>query len=124
MYNITHNFKPRSVVATPKKLPELDELYVFKTHFKTDLKQKQQPEYQYMSHGVLVKAPEGEIYTYMETFEIDGVSIGISLVTKESRKSYIAKFFKQAIKDIRNNKADEAKKCRQSPSKIGLSYFA
>ena len=123
MYNKTHNFNPRTVVATPKKLPELDELYVFKTSAKTNLKQKQQPEYKYMSHGIILTAPEGEIYTYMETFEIDGVNIGISLVTKESRKTYIAKFFKQAIKDIRNNKADQAKNCKLSPSKIGLSYF-
>lgn len=123
MYNVTHNFQGRSVVATPKTMAELDQLYIFKTKFKCDLRQKQQPEYKYMNQGIPETAPEGEIYTYMETFEVDGINIGLSLVTKEKRKSYVAKFFKQAIKDIKENKAEQAKKCKQRPSKIGLSYF-
>lgn len=123
MYNQTHNFQPRSVVATPKVTAEIDELYVFRTNMRTDLRQKRQPEYTYMSHGILLSAADGEIYTYMQTFEIDGMNIGITMISKETRKSYVGKFFKQAVKDIRENKAEEAKKATARPKKIGLSYF-
>lgn len=124
MYNITHNFNGNAVIATPKTLPEIDEVYIFKTNFDSELRQKVQPEYKYMNHGIPETAKEGEIFTYMETVNIDGLNRGITLVTREHRKSYIKKFFTQVKKELNADKNKQFRTATLRPQRIGLTYFS
>lgn len=114
-------------VTTSKRLPEIDSLYVYKTKQKVPkLIQRQQPGdgYKYKNHKALQTASEGEIYIYHRTATIDGVNNGLTIVTKEKRKTKIDAFIKESLDSLTDKQIDLFKKAKQSPSELGIYYLA
>lgn len=109
--------------AVPKKLPELNALYVFHTSADIKFRKKAQPEYRYMSNGILLTAAEGTAYTYTRTVTIGGVKKGLTLVSLEHRKTVVEKFFKESIDRIKKEQEleDKFKSAMLSPIQVGLS---
>lgn len=120
---ISHTFRTDGVAA-PRTKPEIDSLYVYDTSMKIPFTQKKQiAEYEYMMRGMKETAPEGEVYTYTQTVTIDGVKKGLTLVTKDGRKTYVKKFFKESIKQIKEDKLDKFRHAKARPSELGVRYF-
>lgn len=115
----------RSTVS--KKIPEIDSLYVYHTrHEVKKLVQRQQPgeNYRYKNHKALEVADEGEIYIYHRTATIDGVRKGVTIVTKEHRKTKIDTFIKDSLKLLNDKQKEIFKTAKQSPTELGFYYLA
>lgn len=110
-----------------RRIPEIDSLYVYQTRHKTGFNQRQQSGdgYRYTNHKAIEKAGEGEIYIYHQTFVIDGIMKGLTLVTKDKRKTYVQKFFNDSISSIKKDKyrLQIFKEAKQTPEQIGLYYM-
>lgn len=123
MYYHTIN---KAGMGVPKTKPEIDSLYVYKTRSTFPFRQKKQvAEYKYSNHGVPEVAKEGEIYSFVRTVEIDGVKRNLLMITKDSRKTYVEKFFKKAVKDIKDSQ-DIMEKFKSSgirPTRLGIEYI-
>lgn len=108
------------------RVPELDALYVYKTRHKAPFTQRLQESagYVYSDSQAVQKSEENEIYIYHQTFEVDGVSNGITMVTKEKRKTKVKQFFEDAIDEVSKDTkmTNSFKLAKLSPSQIGIYY--
>lgn len=123
MYN-KRVFDNKQGVYVPKLKPKLDELYVYRTSSDIPFRKKQQnAEYKYTDSGSIVTSNFGEIFTYAQTVTIDGVKRGLLMISKEARKTVIEKFFKEAVKSIKEDKlALEKFKKATKPQTTGIKY--
>lgn len=109
-----------------KRIPEIDSLYVYSTRHNAPFTQRQQPGegYRYTTRNSIDRADEGEIYIYHQTVKIDGVVKGITIVTKDKRKTYVQKFFKDSVETIAKSKPQLQifKEATQTPTQLGIYY--
>lgn len=114
----------RQNVYVPKQKPELNYIYVYKSRNKLGFRQKkQEAEYKYKDNGAIITSSFGEMFIYSNTYTIDGVTNGVLLVTKEHRKSYVHKFFKEVVKEIGENPDFLGKfKKANKPIKLPIAY--
>lgn len=122
MYN--RIFDKRQGAYVPREKPELNYVYAYKSRNKLGFRQKQQDaEYKYKENGAIIISELGEIYIYSNTYTIDGVTNGLLLVTKEKRKTYVEKFFKEVVKEVETN-LDFLEKFKKAhkPTKLQIAY--
>lgn len=109
-----------------KRIPEIDKLYVYATRHYTAFNQRKQKGtgYKYFNRKALEKAGEGEIYIYHQTFKLDGVMRGVTMVTKDKRKTVVQKFFKESVAEISKDKykLQLFKAATKVPEQIGIEY--
>lgn len=109
-----------------KKIPEIDSIYAYKTRHTAPFTQRHQEGvgYRYSNHKALESAKEGEIYIYHQTALIDGVENGLTMVTKDKRKTIVQKFFKESIDEIKKDGGltHQFKTAKASPSQLGIYY--
>lgn len=118
------NIANRNTVS--KRVPEIDSLYVYHTSHFVKFHHRHQPGtgYRYMSHKVLLQAGEDEIHIYHRTATINGVSKGLTMVTKQSKVREVQKWFKEQIALIEDDAKlfDKFSHAKSSPTQLGLFY--
>lgn len=110
-----------------KRTPEIDSLYVYSTRHKAKFTHRHQQGvgYKYTNHKAILKAGENEIHIYHRTALIDGVTNGLTMVTKDGGFRKVQKFFKDSIEQIENDPQLLAKfkAAKPSPAELGIYYF-
>lgn len=108
------------------KVPELDSLYVYKTNHEAEFTHREQlgTGYRYKSNKALMSAGEDEIHVYHQTVEIDGVTKGITLVTKNDDEKAVKEFFKGSIELIENTPQliKSFKSAKSTPQELSIRY--
>lgn len=121
---MSEDISARSTISN--KIPNIDSLYVYQTRHKAKFTRRLQlgTGYRYRIGKAVVLAGEDEIYTYHRTAIIDGVTHGITLVTKDSRYKVVQKWFNEQIEAIESDKSllDKFKKAKSSPRELGITY--
>lgn len=112
--------------TSSNKIPEIDSLYVYKTRHNIKFSHRNQPGtgYRYMNKKAVMKAGEDEIHIYHRTAKINGISMGITMVTKDGRVRTVQKWLKEQIKEIETSEAlfERFKQGTHSPVELGLYY--
>lgn len=112
--------------TTSKKIPEIDSLYVYHTRHKTKFKHYHQlgSGYRYTNHKSILKAGEDEIHIYHQTVTINGVTKGLTMVTKNSKVRQVQKFFKEQIEVIKfdDELFDKFSHAKATPVELGILY--
>lgn len=109
------------------KIPEIDSLYVYRTHHKIKFTRRHQlgEGYRYTVKKAILKAGEDEIYIYHQTATIDGVTKGLTMVTKNSKFRDVQKWFKEQISKIESNEdfLKTFKSAKSTPVELGIYYL-
>ena len=111
---------------TSRKLPELDQLYVYQTRHKIKFTHRHQKAagYPYTVTGIRLTSAENEIHIYHRTAEIRGVSMGLTLVTKDGRYREVQRWFKEQVIYIAEDDYlfEIFSHAKPSPTKLGIGY--
>lgn len=97
----------KNKMTNARYLPQIDSLYVYNLKRPVPFTHREQPEagYRYKNRHVLLQSKEGEINIYHQSFKIGGVIKGVTIVTLDSDKNRVKKFFKDAIKEVKEDGA-------------------
>lgn len=110
-----------------KRIPEIDSLYVYKTRHEVKFIRRQQPGegYRYTQDGAVLKAGEGEIHIYHRTVTINGITQGLTMVTKNGKFREVQKWFNEQVELIKENEKLLTKfnSAKTTPSELGLKYL-
>lgn len=108
------------------KIPEIDSAYIYKTNHEAKFTQRHQEgdRYRYKNHKAIMYAGEGEIYIYHQTVKIGDFFNGITLVTKDPKKTRVEKFFKETRDKIKDSEelTNALRAAKASPKEIGIYY--
>lgn len=108
-----------------KRLAELDSLYAWSCSVEVPFTQVLQKGigYKYKNHKALMMADENEIYVYKQTVKLGKITNGLTLVTKNSSKKEVKKFFTESIKKIKaSEKLTAAVQNVESPIELGIRF--
>lgn len=85
-----------------KKTPEIDSLYAYDTKHRVKFTHRHQlgSGYKYTNHKAIINAGEDKIHIYHRTATINGVTKGLTMVTKNGKFREVQRWFNERIKDI------------------------
>jgi len=121
--------------TTSKKTPEIDSLYAYATRHAARFTHRHQlgSGYKYTNHKAIINANDDEIHIYHRTVTINGVTKGLTMVTKNSKVREVQKWFTQQVKEIeadskREHAANERSvfdifsHAKSTPIELGMLY--
>lgn len=118
------SLKNRNTVS--KKTPEIDSLYAYETRHRVKLTHRHQlgSGYKYTNHKAIMNAGEDEIHIYHRTATINGVTKGLTMVTKNSKFRDVQRWFNEQIKTIEADDKlfDIFSHAKATPVELGLLY--
>lgn len=95
----------KNKMTNARYLPQVDSVYVYNLNLPVPFTHREQPDagYRYKNRNVLLQSKKGEINIYHQSIEIDGILKGITMVTLDSEKKRVEKFFKTIAKEIKKD---------------------
>lgn len=103
------------------RYPELNEVYAWQTSAHFEFQQVKQPRYPYREGNEIKTAEPGQVYVYSQSIVVNKVCKGITLVTKEKRKTYVKEFFNK-VEELLEKDPSKFLKAQETPAKLGISY--
>lgn len=95
----------KNKMTNARYLPQIDSVYTYNLTLPVKFTHREQFEagYRYKNRNVLLQSKEGEINIYHQSIVINGIIKGITMVTMDSDKKRVKKFFSTIAKEVEAN---------------------